>query len=309
VLARRQLDLIRFDKRTLFILLLMMPLIGFMFMLVSSKDDLVGSDSTPAIIEAQLREELAGKAIGTKATYVPAPKAINLLTLLGLALTQAGTFGAAYEIVKERSIFKRERAVNLRVGSYVLSKALVLSLFAVVQAASVMIVVGLRVKMGFEPAMDWMPSGGLEMFVTLLLAVVDSIMFGLLISAVVPTQDVVLYVILVELFVQIILGGTLFPLKENAFSKLVPSYWTMNAMGSTVDIKALNEESITCKVVDVGNGQKTIHCEASPLSKEDLKLDYIHTAKHLATCWVALLAQAVAWGGLTLWVQTRKKID
>lgn len=247
--------------------------------------------------------------MGTKAQYIPAPKAINLLTILGLALTQAGTFGAAYEIVKERSIFKRERAVNLRVGSYVLSKALVLGLFAILQAASVLFIVGLRVKMSFEPALDWMPSGGAEMFVTLLLAVLDSIMLGLLISAVVPTQDVVLYVILVELFVQIILGGTLFPLKENAFSKLVPSYWTMNAMGSSVDIKALNEESIICKVVDAGNGQKAIYCESSPLGQDDLKLDYLHTSKHLITCWAALLGQALAWGGLTLWVQARKRID
>ncbi len=234
ILARRHLDLIRNDKRTLFILLLMMPIISLLFMMVSKKYDIVGRPQTfdeiaadlRASVEDQLAElEAAGQLTEDRVNdinedYLPAVTAQQLLVMFGLALTQAGTFGASYEIVKERAIFRRERAVNLRVWSYVIAKALVLALFAVVQVASVLLILGLRVKMNYDPVFDIFPSGAWELFATLLIAVIASIMFGLFISAIVPSQDVVLYIILVQLFVQIILSGTLFPLGDSAAAKL-----------------------------------------------------------------------------------------
>jgi ABC-type multidrug transport system ATPase subunit/pSer/pThr/pTyr-binding forkhead associated (FHA) protein len=314
ILARRQFDLIRHDLRTLFILLLMMPIIASLFMLVSHKDDLTGKQLSPARIEAELKEELADAEVDEKSNYMPEPTASQLLTMLGLAITQAGTFGAAYEIVKERAIFRRERAVNLRVGAYVVSKVLVLGCFAVIQVISVLLVISLKVDLGFDPIFEFFPSGAMELFVTLLLAVLASIMLGLFVSAVVPTQDVVLYVILVQLFVQIILSGTLFPLPDNPAQKLVVSYWTMDAMGSTVDVRKLNEESIGCTVVEMplpdGSGvQRDIVCDSAAREEEDLGLDYEHSEEHLLLDWVALLAQTVVWGGLTMFLQMRKKSD
>ncbi len=314
ILARRQFDLIRHDLRTLFILLLMMPIIASLFMLVSHKDDLTGKQLTPAQIEAELKEELTDAEVDEKANYMPEPTASQLLTMLGLAITQAGTFGAAYEIVKERAIFRRERAVNLRVGAYVVSKVLVLGCFAVIQVISVLLIIGLKVDLSLDPVFEFFPSGTAELFVTLLLAVLASIMLGLFVSAVVPTQDVVLYVILVQLFVQIILSGTLFPLPDNPAQKLVISYWTMDAMGSTVDVRKLNDESIGCTVVEVplpdGSGvQREVVCDSAARAEEDLGLDYEHSEEHLLLDWAALLAQTVVWGGLTMVVQARKKSE
>lgn len=308
ILARRQFDLIRHDVRTLFILLLMMPVIALLFMMVSDKEDLTGKQLTPAQIEAELEAELEGAKMGEKVDYMPEPTATQLITMLGLAITQAGTFGAAYEIVKERAIFKRERAINLRVAAYILAKVLVLSSFAVIQVASVLLVLGLKVDLGFDPAFDIFPIGALELFVTLLFAVLASIMLGLFISAVVPSADVVLYVILIQLFVQIILSGTLFPLPDNPASKLVISQWTMNAIGSTVDLQKLNEESLVCQVVPVAGAEKVI-CESAARDAEDLGLDYEHSTEHVLSCWGALLAQAIVWGGATTLVQARKKTE
>jgi ABC transport system ATP-binding/permease protein len=157
ILARRQLDLIRFNRATLFILLLMMPIIALLFMAVSNKEDLTGLQLSTEQIDQMLKDQLEGRDIGEKESYIPAPTAQQLITMLGLALTQAGTFGAAYEIVKERAIFKRERAVNLRVGAYVVAKIVVLSLFAVFQVASVLLILSLRVDLGFEPIFDFFP--------------------------------------------------------------------------------------------------------------------------------------------------------
>jgi len=321
LLARRQFDLVRHDMFTLFILLMMMPFIASLFMVVSNKDDLTGWQLSETQIEtkleAKLEDALENKKVGAKEDYMPEPVATQLITMLGLALTQAGTFGAAFEIVKERAIFKRERAINLRVGAYVASKVLILGTFAVVQVASSLLILSFKVDLGFEPIFEVFPTGAIELFVTLLLAVLASIMLGLFVSAVVPNSDVVLYVILGQLFIQIILSGALFPLPDSpvvkGVSKLVVSHWTMDAIGSTVDVPGLNEEGRICTVVEIPplpGGSETqfeVHCESAARAEEDLGLDYEHSEQHLRSAWVALLAQAVAWGGLTMLVQARKK--
>ncbi len=313
VLARRQLDLIRHDWMTLFILLVMMPFISLLFMGVSDKQDLTGWQMSPSEIEAELKTELEGKDVAENESYMPEPTASQLITMLGLALTQAGTFGAAFEIVKERKIFERERSVNLRVGAYILAKVLVLGAFAVIQVASSLLILSFVVDMDFEPIFEVFPSGGVELFVTLFIAVIASIMLGLFISAIVPSADIVLYIILGQLFAQIILSGALFPLPPgNPVSKVVISHWTMDAMGSTVDIPKLNEESQICTVIEMptrtGGTKRDIRCESAARSEEDLGLDYEHSAEHLGTTWLALVIQAVIWGGLTVVVQSRRKM-
>ena len=335
ILARRQIDLIRNDKRTLFILLLMMPIIALLFMMVSGQYDITGRPQTRDEIAADLRRDIEAQIAQLEADdqltedavndisedYLPASTAQQLIVMFGLALTQAGTFGASYEIVKERAIFRRERAVNLRVWSYVIAKAVVLGLFAVIQVASVLLILSLKVDMGFDPVFDIFPTGGMELFATLLLAVFASIMFGLFISAIVPSPDVVLYIILVQLFVQIILSGTLFPLGDSTgakiASKLVISHWTMDALGSSVDLAGLDDDkSVACSAtwvpanVQLGTTEPTtrIDCVPAPLG-DKLSLDYRHTASHVNTTWLALGGMALFWGAMTILVQRRKQVD
>lgn len=323
VLARRQFSLIRHDVRTLFILLMMMPIIAGLFMAVSDKRDLTGwqlsQAQVDAVLEQRLEERLDSGETDVKEDYLPEPEASQLVTMLCLALTQAGTFGAAYEIVKERSIFKREHAVNLRVSAYVLSKALVLGAFALVQVASSLLILGLGVDLRVVPILDIFPSGAWELFFTLFMAIFASIMLGLFISAVIPSADVVLYVILIQLFVQIILSGALFPLPDNPVtrlaSKMVISHWTMDSVGSTVDIPRLNEESRICTAVErpdpsAGGTETmtTIRCESAARDEEELGLAYEHTTDHLLTTWGVLMGQAILWCGLTIVVQARKEI-
>jgi len=139
------------------------------------------------------------------AEYIPSSSGETLVSMLSLAITQGGTFAAAYEIVKERAIFKRERAVNLRVSSYVLSKVIVLCLFGLVQVASVILLLSFKMNLDLDSVFG-LPDGPWEMYITLALAIFASIMFGLFISAAVSNQDIVIYIILAQLFAQIILS-------------------------------------------------------------------------------------------------------
>jgi ABC-type multidrug transport system permease subunit len=311
ILARRQFDLIRFDWRTLFILLLMLPMLGALFAMVSSEQDLVGRPGTIEQIDAALTAELEedGLELDEKVDYIPSVNAELLITMMALALTQGGTFAAAYEIVKERAIYKREKAVNLKATAYVLSKILVLAIFAVFQVALFLLMLAIVVDFGFRGAI--VELGILELFVSLYLAVLASIAFGLFISAIVPNQDVVLYAILAQLFVQIILTGTLFPLDNSPVSVTVPGYWAAVSAGSTVNLPGLNEDSRVCSVNEIPNMQ-TGAAELQVIctdAKQDLKIPYEHTEENVLYTWFGMIAHTVFWVILTIIVQARKKVE
>jgi ABC-type multidrug transport system ATPase subunit/pSer/pThr/pTyr-binding forkhead associated (FHA) protein len=304
ILSRRQFELIRHDLRTLFILLLMMPLIALLFMFVSGKNDLTSFD-TAEEASAFYEDKMDDKVIGEQEQYAAAATATALVTMLTLALTQAGVFGAANQFIKERPVFKRERSVNLKVGPYVLSKVLVLGVFAVFQVAIVIAILSLKVDMSFEPIFSFFPNGVSELFVTLFIAVLASIMLGLFISAAVPSADVVLYIILGQLFIQIILSGTLFPLGDNPASKMVISHWAMDGMGATVDMNELNEAKNWICAKTAGEPD----CNPLPGPLANLELNYEHSGGHLAFVWAMLLLQLLFWGGLTIFIQARRKSD
>ncbi len=323
ILTRRQFDLIRYDWRTLAILLLMIPLISILFAGVTTKDAFTGRPGTTSMIQFDLENEVEAKIEEwqklpndasrpkledyTEVNYLPLEDAQTLVSMLALALTQAGTFVAAYEIVKERGIYRRERAVNLSAIAYVGSKVIVLGVFALFQVLSAMLIVGITADMGVTGAI--IDVGQVEMFITLYLSVMASITFGLFISAIVPSTDVVLYAILVQLFAQIILGGTLFPLDNKIASAATIAYWSTDAMGSTIDIGRLNSQSLSCVGVesyDPINNVKEYKPYCSKAST-DLSIDYEHTPEHVFSRWVAIVIHALFWFLATLVVQVRKK--
>jgi signal transduction histidine kinase len=234
--------------------------------------------------------------------------------MLALALTQAGTFAASYEIVKERPIFQRERAVNLSVWAYVLSKVVVLSLFAVFQVAGMLLLLSFFVDLNVTGVV-FLDLSILEIFISLYLAILASIAFGLLISSLVPSTDVVLYIILAQLFVQIVLTGALFPVDRNIFSYATPGYWATDSLSSIVDLPTLDQKGRSCVVIEAeipdmntGEIKKEIRYECSSAKSEQSNLAYYkHEAGHLMTSWFAMGAQTVLFTLLTIIVQVRKK--
>jgi hypothetical protein len=100
-------------------------------------------------------------------------------------------------------------------------------------------------------------------------------------------------------------------------SKLVISHWTMDALGSSVDLAGLDEEkSVACSATwvpanaQLGTTEPTtrIDCVPAPLG-DKLSLDYRHTASHVNTTWLALAGMALFWGAMTILVQRRKRVD
>jgi ABC-type multidrug transport system ATPase subunit/pSer/pThr/pTyr-binding forkhead associated (FHA) protein len=326
-LARRQMDLIRHDVRTLLILLAMLPMLGLLFGFVSVDYMLTGKGwenkggtvftmniNSEADIDKVLKDDLKGKAKDTTNSFTPFQDASTLVSMLALALTQAGTFAASYEIVKERPIFQRERAVNLSVWAYVLSKVLVLSLFAVFQVAGMLLLLSFFVDLEVTGVL-FAEFSLMEIFISLYLAILASIALGLLISALVPTTDVVLYIILAQLFVQIVLTGALFPVDRNLLSYATPGYWATDSLSSIVDLPTLDQKGRSCVVIEAeipdmttGEVKKEIRYECSSAKSEQSNLAYYkHDAGHLMASWFAMGAQLVVFTILTIIIQARKK--
>ena len=322
VLARRTFDLIRRDTGSLVILLAAMPLIGLLLLIMAGRHDLTGQ-SAPAIraeiqqeiADAQQEEDPADDAEQFQGIYQIATSTQRLLFMMALAATLLGLFGAAYEIVKEAPIYRRERMVNLRIPPYLASKVVILLGFGLIQCALLLLVMRLRVA---YPGDGVMLPAVVEMYVTLVLATLASIALGLLISAVVRSQGTVIYIILVVLFMQIIFAGAIFeiPAAARPLSYLTTTRWTLEALGSSVDIERLNAQGGGClepeQALPVGLSPAAEgYCDEGQTALPPaltFNVNYDHSPSHLLFTWLVLLGFAAAFMGLTVVAQRRKDV-
>ena len=235
VLTRRYLDLVLRDKLLLSVLMAVMPIIGALVLLVANANWLVGNSL--AEIQRQLATGLASGA--NSATYAVIGNSQTLLFIMALASVLLGLFASVYEIVKEWSVYQRERMVTLRILPYIASKVVVLGAFALVQCLLLMAVISLRVD---YPTQGVFLPAPVEMYVTLFLGTLAAILLGLLISASVPNSNTVIYIVFLVLFFQMIFAGVLFDLPgiTDRFSNLTLTRWTMEGLGTSANMEWLN---------------------------------------------------------------------
>jgi ABC-type multidrug transport system ATPase subunit/pSer/pThr/pTyr-binding forkhead associated (FHA) protein len=133
-----------------------------------------------------------------------AGRSINLLFLLAVSSFWFGCNNAAKEIVKERTIYTRERDFNLLVESYYASKLLLLTVFSWLQTVLL-----------FAVVRSWCSPPGpfvSELGVLLALALAG-VTLGLAISALSATEEMAITLIPVAVIPQIILSGAISPLE------------------------------------------------------------------------------------------------
>ncbi len=236
VLTRRYLDLVLRDKLLLTVLMVIMPVIGAFVLVVSSPNWLVG-DSL-AEIDRQLAADLAKG--NESATYSIVSESQRLVFIMSFASVLLGLFASVYEIVKEWSVYQRERMVTLRIIPYILSKVIVMGSFALLQCFLFMLVIGLKVD---YPTAGVILPAILEIYITLFLGTVAAILMGLLISAIVPNANTVLYVVFLALMFQMIFAGILFKLPGIASeaSVFTITRWSMESLGSSTDLEHINQ--------------------------------------------------------------------
>ena len=124
--------------------------------------------------------------------------------LMSVSCLWFGCNNSAKEIVKERTIYSRERDVNLSVTSYYCSKVVLLGCICLVQATILLTVVKFFTHLSGETVGQWI------MLATLASA---GMTLGLLISAASKTEDMAITIVPLVLIPQIIMAGLIAPLE------------------------------------------------------------------------------------------------
>ncbi|MFJ4623222.1 FHA domain-containing protein [Streptomyces sp. NPDC088812] len=166
--------------------------------------------------------------------------AMNTLLILCVGAVLTGAANAVRELVKERVIYRRERAVGLSRSAYLTSKVVVLGTVTVVQAVVLTMVALLGVDLG-APGGDGVLMPPLaEITVAVALLAFTAMMLGLVISALVRKEEVTMPLLVLLAVVQVVFCGALLPLDGvpglEQVAWLVPSRWAFGAMAGTLDL-------------------------------------------------------------------------
>lgn len=152
------------------------------------------------LIGMVLRYSEGGTYDFASAYHIPTYMFLSLVVAMFLGLTNS-----VDDIIRDRPVLMRERNLNVRIGYYVIAKALTLTLFAIVQCAMFSFIGnGLLSVRG----MFWV------LFFAMILTAISGIAIGLIISALVPEGKTAVNIIPAVLIPQIILGGALIKYEE-----------------------------------------------------------------------------------------------
>ncbi|MHA5054714.1 ABC transporter ATP-binding protein/permease [Streptomyces sp. SD15] len=170
------------------------------------------------------------------------PTAQTVLLIIAVGACFAGAANSVRELIKERVIYERERATGLSRSAYLMSKVIVLGAITMLQGA----LIG---AIGFSTR-D-VPSEGLflgaytrvELTLPIMALGFTSMMFGLVVSALVKTAEKTMPLLVMFAIIQVVFTGCLVTLDGvvgvNEFSYLMPSRWAVAAAGATLDFNLL----------------------------------------------------------------------
>ncbi|MEO3927786.1 FHA domain-containing protein [Micromonosporaceae bacterium B7E4] len=171
----------------------------------------------------------------------PSLEPSQLLVVLIIGGIFVGLASGIRELVRERAIYRRERAVGLAPGAYLGSK---LSVFAVVTAvqAALFVLVGLAGRPGAPRALA-LPWPLLELIVVVWLTALTATVLGLLVSAYVSTGEQTMPVLVGLVMAQLVLCGGLFEVVDRTgveqLSWFAPARWGYAAAAASVDLRSL----------------------------------------------------------------------
>jgi ABC transport system ATP-binding/permease protein len=161
--------------------------------------------------------------------------AAQLIFFLVVIVVWLGSIAAAREIIKERSVFLRERAVGVGLGAYLASKVGVLTVVSATQTALLAAVV-----FGLRP-LDEPVKVYVEVLAILGVTGLVSVTMGLAVSAGVRSQEQATSLIPLVLIPQLLFGGAIVPVATmsaplDTLSGLVYAQWSYAGIGTAIDM-------------------------------------------------------------------------
>ncbi len=175
--------------------------------------------------------------------------AATVLLILCVGAVLTGAANAVRELVKERVIYQRERAVGLSRSAYLLSKVLVLGTVTVVQAVVLTLVALFGVQLNAPGGTGVLMPPLVEITLAVALLAFTAMLLGLLVSALVRKEEVTMPLLVLLAIVQVVFCGALHQLRGTAVLEqvawLVPSRWALAAMAGTIDLGRLQPGPLT----------------------------------------------------------------
>jgi ABC transport system ATP-binding/permease protein len=168
---------------------------------------------------------------------------IDILILINIGAVFFGTALTVRDLVSERMIFQRERAVGLSASAYLVAKVVVYSIAALIGTAVMVATMTIgkgAPSHGGALLGDGVPRAVLELYLGLALTAITSAMVGLALSSLARTTEQVLPMLVVTIMVSMVLAGGLIPVTGRLIldqtSSFVPARWGFAASASTVDL-------------------------------------------------------------------------
>ncbi len=279
ILTRRYLRLIAADRRNLAILLAQAPIIGLILLLVAERTSLQ-------------------TLFSTNGRMVP--------FLLSVVAVWFGVLNSAREITKEAAVYRRERLANLKIGPYLGSKLVVLAGLCLLQSIILMLILSTKVDFGPQAVtleqvgtsavqrqiIRTLPFGHWSAYlITTFLTALTGVGIGLLISALVSSEDKAMSIIPFALIPQIVFALALLPLPGAlaSLSYLVGSRWSMEAFGSITQFLEPRDPARNYAVFPTVN--------------------YDPSAGHILLTWFILIAYTMVCVGATAWLLKRRDAE
>ncbi|OLT14819.1 hypothetical protein BJF78_17420 [Pseudonocardia sp. CNS-139] len=175
-------------------------------------------------------------AASAAAVREPQPNQLLLVLVIGGALM--GIAASIREFVKERPVFRRERAIGLSLSAYLTSKMVVLGAVTVVQAVLFTLLATVGLRMPDEAVVLGAPL--VEVLLAVVAVTVLTMVVGLVASAFIDNADRGMPLLVLVLMVQLVVSGGLFPVHDRPVLEqlawLVPSRWAYAMGAATTDL-------------------------------------------------------------------------
>ena len=241
-------------------------------------------------------------ALGDQTPFAPledliasqAPLALRVVFIFTCLAIWVGLSSAAQAIVKEISIYRRERLVNLGILPYLGSKFVVHGAIVLLQT----LLITITALVAFQPPEPELISWPIGLAITTFLTLMTNISLALLISSWVENEDQANSILPPIMLFQIILSGVLFKLEGagDVLSALTMSRWSTNAYAAIVNLNAMVPEPLT---LPDGTEMAPVF-ETSPM--------YDASWDNLGFCWLVLGLHFAIYLSFTVWGLKRKDI-
>lgn len=168
------------------------------------------------------------------------PSQLLVVTIVGAAFM--GMSASIRELVGERAIFLRERAVGLSPRIYLWAKVCVLVGMTLLQ--SLLLVALVRVGKAAPNGAVLLGSGTAELIVAVFVTALASAIVGLLLSSLAGTSEQAMPALVIGVMFQLVMCGGLIQVSGRTgmeiLSGIAPARWGFAMGASTIDLQALN---------------------------------------------------------------------